>query len=77
MTNMTAVKISGYRGKWSLEETGFLNGEKVYFFEHNTYGEDACRVLCKINRVTNELVAIAESYEDICETIHNFEDYAI
>jgi hypothetical protein len=77
MIKLKSVKVAGYKGRWTMENSCHFNGEKVYFMEHDIYGDDTCFLICKINRVTNELVAIAETYDDMYTTIINIEDYLI
>lgn len=68
-------KIEGYRGYWTIEDSHYYKGEKMYFMEHDFYGDETCYLICK--KVGLKLVAIAETHDNFLETLANMDDYLI
>lgn len=71
-------KIKGYSGYWNIIETAYYKGKKVYFMEHDFYGDETCYLICKAkDDITNELVVIVETYDGFYETLGYIDDQLI
>jgi len=58
------IKVDGHKGTWYVIDMDYIQGERCFLLEHETYGEDAPSVIIDIENNV------------LCEDVYNgFDDY--
>ena len=67
------IKLDNRIGKWYVIDAIFNDPDGIYYalLEHETYGEDAGHILCRVDNVED---GPDMTFEEICETWDSIED---